>query len=168
MGNNTSKKKSYTEDVVLNKILKDISEENLENDTSSQEHTTHHSYEDDLIKLYRKKDAEEQRQTYINIVKIIAFLSILIILIFIFTNYIDTIIDEPEQVKKTVTPTPLPKVIKPSKPMQVETVIIEPKKIIPPKNETKEISKTVVEEPVKDVRTEREIAKEMLLQQMKN
>jgi len=169
MGNKTSKNKSYTEDVVLNKILQDISEENLENDTSvSQEHTKHHSYEDDLIKLYREKDASERRQTYINIVKIIALLSILIVLIFLFTNYIDTITDKPVQVKKTVTPIPTPKVEKPSEPVQVESIKVDEPEIILIKKEPKKMTPAPIEEPVKKVKTEREIAKEMLLQQMKN
>jgi len=167
----TSKKKSYTEDVVLNKIFKDISEENLkDSSSSSQEHSEQNTYEDDLIKQFRKKDALESRQKYFTIIKVIAILSILIVLIVVFTNYIDTIADEGTQVKKTVAPTPAPqpKVKKVSKSVEMVTLNIEPKEIIPIKTETKDVIPTPIKEPVKKVKTERELAKEMLLQQMNN
>ncbi len=167
----TSKKKSYTEDVVLNKILKDISEENLENPSSSAEkHNQLNTYEDDLIKHYRKKDTLEARQKYINIAKMIAILIITIGLIVIFTNYIDTITDEETQIKKTVTPTPMPqpKVEKVSQPVQVEPAKSKQKEIITIKTEPKKVLPTPIEQPVKKMKTERELAKDMLLQQMKN
>ncbi|WP_309497744.1 hypothetical protein [Sulfurovum sp.] len=167
----TSEKKSYTEDVVLNKILKDISEENIENTTSSSpNHSKQNTYEDDLIKHYKKKEALETREKYINIIRIITVLSITIFLIVLFTNYIDSITEKETPVKKTVTPTsiPQPKVEKVSKPAQVESVIIETKDIIPLKVEPKKMIPAPIEKPVKKVKTERELAKEMLLLQMKN
>ncbi len=167
----TSKKKSYTEDVVLNKIFKDISEENIEDpSTSSDEHTKENTYEDDLVKFYRKKDIEERKQRYINIVKILTMLSVLIFLIFIFTNYIDSIADEPIQVKKTVISVPIPKekIEKVSKPAPIEAVKIESKEIINIKIEPKKVIPAPMKEPVKKVKTERELAKDMLLQQMNN
>ncbi len=167
----TSKKKSYTEDVVLNKIFKDISEENFEiPSSSSQEQSKQNTYEDDLIKHYRKKDALETRQKYFNIAKIITVLSITIVLLVIFTNYIDSITDKETQVKKTVTPTPTPqpKVEKVSKPVQVEPTKIEQKKIIHLKIEPKKIIPDPIEKPVVKVKTERELAKDMLLRQMNN
>ena len=167
----TSKKKSYTEDVVLNKIFKDISEENIEDTgTSSEDHTKKDTYEDDLVKFYRKKDVEERRQRYINIVKIITMLSILIFLIYVFTNYIDSIADEETQVKKAVTPTPTPqpKVEEVSKPIQVKPEKTEQKNIISLKIEPKKVIPEAIEKPVKKVKTERELAKDMLLKQMNN
>ena len=167
----TSKKKSYTEDVVLNKIFKDIAEENIEDSSSSsQEHNKQNTYEDDLIKHYRKKDALETRQRYFGIVKVIAILSILIVLMVVFTNYIDTIIDEETQVQQTVAPipTPQPKVKKASNPVEMVTLNIEPKENIPVKTESKKVIPTPIIEPEKKVKSERELAKEMLLQQMNN
>ena len=172
----TSKKKSYTEDVVLNKIFKDISNENI-NETaletpssSSQEHSKQNTYEDDLIKHYRKKDALETRQKYFNIAKIITVLIITVVLLVIFTNYIDSITDKETQVEKTVTPTPTsqPKVEKVSKPVQIEAAKIEQKEIIHIKIEPKKVIPSPIEKPVGKVKTERELAKEMLLQQMSN
>lgn len=181
MGNKTSKKKSYTEDVVLNKILKDISDENLENATSSsQEHPKQNTYEDDLIKHYRKKDALELRQKYINIAKIIAVLFVMVGLILIITNDNDTPPTKETQVKKTVTPTSVSqaKVVKASKPVEVKPAVVKPavvkpvkieqKEIIPVKREAKEVIPAPITEPVKKVKTERELAKEMLLRQMNN
>ena len=167
----TSKKKSYTEDVVLNKIFKDISEEDIEDPSSStEEPTKKNTYEDDLIKLYRKRDVEERRQKYINIVKIITMLFVLIFLIYVFTNYIDSITDKETQVGKTVTPTPTPqpKVEKVSKPIQIEAAKIEQKEIIHIKIEPKKVIPAPIEKPVRKVKTERELAKDMLLQQMNN
>jgi len=167
----TSKKKSYTEDIVLNKIFKDISEENLETPgSSSQEDSKHKTYEDDLIKHYRKKDALDTREKYLNITKVITVLLITIILLVIFTNYIDSITDEEVQVKKTVTPTPItqPKVEKISKPLQIEAAEIEQKEIITLKIEPKKVITAPIKKPVRKVKTERELAKEMLLKQMSN
>lgn len=165
----TSKNKSYTEDVVLNKILKDIAEENLENsDASSKEHTNHESYEDDLIKRYREKDALAQRQTYFKIAKTMAFVLTLIGLVSVFINYIDSIIDEPTLAKKKVTPTPTPKVENVYQPANTETIIIKSEEITPLKREGKKVNASPTEEPVKKVKTERELAKENLLRQMNN
>lgn len=164
----TSKKKSYTEDVVLNKIFKDISEENLKDPSkSSDEPTKQNTYEDDLVKLYRKRDVEERRQRYINIVKIITILFVLIFLIFVFTNYIDSIADEPTQVKKTVISVPITQE-KISKPVQVKAIKIEQKEIIHFKPEPKKVMPAPIKEPIKKVKTERELAKENLFQQMNN
>ena len=167
----TSKKKSYTEDVVLNKIFKDISEENIQ-DTSapSEDHTKENTYEDDLVKLYRKKDVEERRQRYINIVKVLTILFVFIFLIFIFINYIDTIADEPTQVKKTIISVPIPqeKLDHDSKPIEVEAVQIEPKETIQFKIEPKKVMPAPIEEPIKKIKTDRELAKESLFRQMNN
>ncbi len=167
----TSKKKSYTEDVVLNKIFKDISEEDIEDpNTSIDEPSKKNTYEDDLIKLYRKRDVEERRQRYINIVKIITMLFILIFLIYVFTNYIDSIADEPTQIKKTIISVPIPqeKIEKVSKPIQIEAAKIEQKEIIHIKIEPKKVIPAPIEQPVRKVKTERELAKEMLMKQMSN
>lgn len=164
-----AKKKSYTEDVVLKKILQDIAEENFEDDgLSSQENSNKTKYEEDLIKHFKKQDALEQRQKYINIIKILTFVFIFIFLISIFTNYIDSIKDEPTQVKKTAIPTPVAKVEKVPKPVLIETVEMEPKKTTPVKKEPKKVISTSIEKPVKRFKTERELAKDMLLQQMQN
>ena len=164
----TSKKKSYTEDVVLNKIFKDISEEDLETpSSSSQEDSKQNTYEDDLVKLYRKKDVEERRQRYINIVKIITMLFVLIFLIYIFTNYIDSIADEPTQIKKTVISVPIPQE-KVSKPAKVEAAKIEKKEIIHIKIEPKKVTPAPIEQPSTKVKTDRELAKENLFRQMNN
>ncbi|RLA58874.1 MAG: hypothetical protein DRQ78_11340 [Epsilonproteobacteria bacterium] len=156
----TSKKKTYTEDVVLNKILKEISEENLERPhSSSPKHSQKNAYEDDLVKHYREKDAAEARQKYINIAKIIVILCVIIVLIFLLTNENDTTLPNKQtQAKKIIAPSSIPqdKIKKINIPIEVESKIKEvPYEIIP----------TPIKKPVK---TERELAKKMLLQQMQN
>jgi len=159
----TAKNKKYTEDIVLNKILKDISEENTEAPTlSSEDNVGTHSYEDVLIKQYREKDILEKKQKYIHIVKIIAIVSIFIFLILVITYYMDSTHAKQTQAKKIITPTPITqeKVKEVSKPKNIETIKEEPKEVIP----------EPIKEPIKieEVKTERELAKEMLLKEMKN
>lgn len=168
------KKKSYTEDVVLNKILKDIAEENLQENTPN--HTTHqnqkNTYEDDLIRQYREKDALEQRKKYFNAVKITAIVALLILLVVTFINYVDSIIEE-ETPRKNITTSASfsePKAEETFEPIQINPTKTEPTQSIRVKEEIELQIKqpTPPKEPVKRTKTEREIAKEMLLQQMQN
>ena len=163
----TSKKKSYTEDVVLNKILSDIAAENLENPTSSHEAHKQNSYEDDLISHYREQDALELRQKYINIAKIIVVFFIMILTILLLTLNNDTPAAIKPEVKKRLTPVPTPetKVIETPKPVQVDSPKTEMKESVSVKTELKT---PVAPPPQKPVKTERQIAKEKLLEQMKN
>ena len=164
-----SNNKSYTEDVVLKKILNDIAEENLEN-TASPSHNERqkNSYEDDLIKHYREQDALKLRKKYFNIAKIIIVLFIMVFLILLLTINNDTTkATEQIEVKETITPAPIqkPEVIKTSKPKQVEPIITEPKEKTPISTKP---AKEIITPPEKPVKTERQIAKERLLEQMKN
>lgn len=153
----SEKDKRYTEDVVLNKILKEISEENLETDTSSQNNVEKNSYEDDLIKHYREKDILVKKQKFINTAKIITIVSLFIFITLSMISYIDTIQTEEPTNQNNILPiaTPKPKIKKVSRPEQREYVI--------------EKQKTFIPEPIKrkEVKTERELAKEMLLQEMR-
>lgn len=168
-----SKKKSYTEDVVLNKILQDIADENLQDsDAPLHKDAAKKNYEDDLIRHYREQDALKSRQKYINIAKIVVVFLIMVFLILLLTSNHDTTVTEQTQVKKTVIPTPAPQheapVEKVPEPVETKPVKMEKKENIPVKEEPKVLTPAPEPAPVKRVKTEREIAKELLLQQMKN
>jgi len=158
--NKSEKDKKYTKDIVLNKILKDISEENLEPATYSENNANNNTYEDEMIKYYREKDILEKKQKYINMAKMISIFSIFILLILMITYYMNSTPNKQTEVQNIIVPAPIsqPKVKEVSKPVKIEHIEEKPKEVIPdPINEPIKIEK---------VKTEREIAKELLLQQM--
>ena len=161
-------KNKYTEDIVLNKILKDISEEKLDTHTSSSQEQIRNNYEDELIKHYRKKDILEKKQKYVRTAKYIFIFSFFIMLILVITYTIQPTQSEHIKIERSpkvkvreqtiITKKKLPK------PIIIEPIKVKQKVIIPTP-----IQKTIIEpakKPVKKEKTERELAKESLLREM--
>jgi len=161
-----SNNKTYTEDVVLNKILQDIANENLEPSkvsTLSSEGTNR--YEDDLIKQYREEDVRKSRQKKIQILMILSVVCIVFILLFIITSSSGTPKAKTLVQKEIISTKETPKtenVLKSVKKETIEEVDINTAQ----KPEPTAAIALSYEKPVQSIKTEREIAKELLLQQM--